>query len=70
MEGSLQDRLESYAVSVQRESGPVQNHTGYVTIAERNGRFEQEGPALDCFDGKMPEVLRLSSDAGTEFFYR
>ena len=56
--------------SVQRESRSIQNHSGSVMIAEQNGRLKQEGPDLDGFDEKMPEVLRLPPDAGAQLFYR
>ena len=43
-DGCSQDRSEFFAVSVQRENRRIQNHTGSVMNAERNGRFKQERP--------------------------
>ena len=69
-DGCSQDRSEFFAVSVQRESRSIRNHSGSVIIVERNGKHKLEGPALDRFDEEMQEVLRLPSDAGAQLFYR
>ena len=68
--GCLRVPLAYSADSVRRESRHIPNPTGCAINAAKNGKYEQSGPAVDRVHENVPKVQRMSSDAGTQLFYR